>query len=760
MTRSRIITISNRLPFSVKKTPSSDDTTGNDATATTTATLQFKPSVGGLATGLASLETVDMQWIGWPGMAEEDMDASDHAQIAEYTSQHHCTPVSLTQQHVDEFYLGFSNETIWPLFHYFFHHCQFNPDHYATYQRVNQLFADAAIAEYQPGDRFWIHDYQLLLVPQLIRDALPDATIGFFLHIPFPSFEIMRLLPWRQELVQGLLGSDLIGFHTYDYVRHFLSSVYRITGCPNALSKISVHDGRTVTVDAFPMGINYDRFAQAIQLEETVSAVADLKSQFRDDVRVILSVDRLDYTKGILERLHSFDVFLNTYPEYKRKVALVVVAVPSREAVDTYVTMREELERTTSRINGTHGGIDWTPIRYLYRGIPFHELSALYRYSDVALITPLRDGMNLVAKEYVAAQDPEDPGVLVLSEMAGAAHEMYEAVMVNPFDTQGVAAGIQTALEMPKPQRKLKNAVLQQRLKRYSVQKWAADFLESLETHQPDDDDDPMRELDTTVRKDFCDRYASSSQRLFLLNYDGTLVKFYRNPADAKPTETKLELLRNLCADPSNTVVVLSGRRRETLGEWFGHIPHLHLVAEHGAYIRRAHAASPNDCEWKVQYEIRDEWKDTIRPVMDRFMDRTPGSYVEEKATSLVWDCRGTDPEMAMTRKRTLTDTLSTMTSNLEIGVVETLKSIEVRPIGISKGTAAETFVKEAAYDFICFASDDHQQDVLPVLPDDQDYCFTFRVGKQDIMSAAKYYVANPTKLRKLLQSLLTTQSK
>ena len=346
----RVLIVSNRLPVSVVEKDGQ---------------LLFHRSVGGVATGLSSLETpVETHWIGWPGIARDGLSPAQVSQIDEHLAKETCSAVHLSREDEQEYYLGFSNETIWPLFHYFPLYCHFDRKTWEAYIRVNRAFAEAVCTAYQPGDTLWIHDYQLMLLPEMIREVYPDASIGFFLHIPFPSFELLRLLPWREKILTGLLGADLIGFHEYDYVRHFFSSVSRILGHEHHISHI-VFNHRLVRVDAFPMGIHYEKFAECTHDQDVQREVRRLEKQIIDQRRLIISIDRLDYTKGIINRLEAFELFLSRYPLYRGRVTLVVVAVPSRDEVDRYIKLRERLERLIGRINGEFGTLcrlqNWQP---------------------------------------------------------------------------------------------------------------------------------------------------------------------------------------------------------------------------------------------------------------------------------------------------------------------------------------------------------------------------------------------------------------
>ena len=592
-----------------------------------------------------------------------------------------------------------------------------------------------------PEDRFWIHDYQLLLLPQMIRRRLPDSQIGFFLHIPFPSFELFRLLPWRKEILEGLLGADLIGFHTYDYVRHFLSSVCRLTELDHTMGELPL-DNRVVKVDAFPMGIDYNKYSRSGRDHSVLREMEKLHKKVGDR-KAIISIDRLDYTKGILERLEAFNLFLSTYPEYKNKVTLILLVVPSRSAVDDYMDLRNQLERLVSKINGVHGSLGWVPVWYLYRSLPFEKLSALYHIADVALVTPLRDGMNLIAKEFIACKTA-GRGVLILSEMAGTASELGEAVIVNANDRQAVTEAIKEALEMSAEEQIKRNQAMQQRLSRYTVSRWAHDFFAALGSVKEKRDELAVRTLRPEMRYQIIESYRSSRKRLILLDYDGTLVGFVRRPEDAVPDEELCRLLTSLTKDSRNEVVIISGRDKNKLTEWLGDVD-VNLVAEHGAWVRQKAK------EWEVIEPLSDAWKMTIRPILEMYMDRTPGSTIEEKDFALVWHYRRSEPELAYVRTQELRDTILGLTTNLDIGAFEGNKVLEVKNIGINKGRSVEKWLACEDWDFILAAGDDYtDEDMFAVLPD-QAYSLKVRSGS----SKAKFTVESPKELRELIVDMI-----
>ena len=579
-----------------------------------------------------------------------------------------------------------------------------------------------------------------MLLPELIRAKLPDAKIGFFLHIPFPSFEIFRLLPWRSEILDGLLGADLIGFHTYSYVKHFLESVRRILGYEHTYGEITLSN-RIVKVDTFPMGIDYEKFANAASDSKVQREIDKIRKNLGDR-KIILSIDRLDYTKSIPQRLETFDLFLDKYPEFKEKITFIVVAVPSRTKVEHYRLLKKQVDELIGKINGKYGTLGWTPICYIYRSLPFHTLAALYSIADIALITPYRDGMNLIAKEFIASK-ADSKGVLILSEMAGAAEELGEALIVNPNNREAIAEALREALLMTDEEQIERNKVIQQRLQRYSVKRWAMDFVDSLMQVKKLQQDLSTKRLTDEIKIKLLDDYSKSKARLILLDYDGTLVHFAEKPEKAKPAEELLKLLTSLAHNVKNEIVIISGRDRETLDRWFGHL-NIGLVAEHGVWIKE------RGKEWGTIEPLENDWKTEILPVLEVYVDRTPGSFIEEKEFSLVWHYRNCDAELAAVRAKELKDVLLNLTANLDIGVIEGNKVIEIKNINVNKGRAVLEWISKKQWDFVLAIGDDlTDEDIFAVLP---DTAYSIKVGLGS--SRAKFYMESVDKVRALLKSI------
>jgi len=724
----RLVVIANRLPFSLTKT---------------NGEFHFRPSAGGLAVGLSSLpESYERLWIGWPGIANEKLSGEDKEHIREQLAAEHCMPVFLSRKQIEQYYQGFCNETIWPLFHYFPTRTIWENRFWQVYKQVNHAFCREAMKIIKPGDRVWVHDYQLMLLPQLLREKIADLEIGFFLHIPWPSFELFRLLPWREDILNGLLGADLIGFHTYDYVRHFLSSVCRIVGFEHTLGKLHVNN-RIVRVDAFPMGIAYDKYAQAENEPEVRNEVKKIVGTIGKR-KIIISIDRLDYTKGIPQRLEAFDLFLSENPQYKGKVTLILVAVPSRTDVQDYQILRQRLEHLVGRVNGEHGSIGYVPVWYLYRFLSFQEITALYNVADVALVTPMRDGMNLIAKEYVASKTDGD-GVLILGEMTGAASELGEALIVNANSKHAIVQAIKEALEMPLPEKVERNQFMQQRLRRYDIARWSHDFVEAILEVKKVQEEFAVRKLSDSTRKEMTTRYTQATKRLMMLDYDGTLVGFRGKPSQAGPDEKILTLLRKLSSDEKNTVVVVSGRDKQTLDNWLSSLD-IRLIAEHGAWIQQ------KDGQWKhVDPTITTEWKNVIRPILELYSDRTPGSLVEEKDFSLVWHYRRAEPDLGYVRTQELRVAISDLTANLDVGVFEGSKILEIRQLGINKGRAAERWLEQEPWDFVMAAGDDYtDEEMFAVMPHN---AYSIKVGIG--ISKARFNVDTVVEFRTLLEKLL-----
>jgi trehalose 6-phosphate synthase/phosphatase len=603
------IVVSNRLPVSVRK---------HDGK------LEYYPSSGGLATGLASFtQNKSNVWIGWPGIASDELTEDEKQNILTRLATQNCYPVFLAKRQIDDYYNGYSNSVLWPYMHGLTGYIDEKDRAWRAYQEVNKLFAEVTVLQAKPGCRVWVHDYQLLLAPRQIRQQLPDIEIGFFMHIPFPPATMATKLSTHRSLLKGLLGCNLVGFHTQGYAQNFLETCQiASTGAVIADRVISTYNETEVT--AFPLGIDYLKYARAGGSKKVAKEVAKLKQRYGRK-KVILTVDRLDPTKGFVERLNAYRDFLERYPKWHKKVVLSMLAVPSRTDIPVYQELRQQVESMVKVINNQYAKAGWTPIDYHYRSVSFEKLSALYQIAHVGFVSPLKDGMNLVAKEYIASKSGKS-GVLILSRTAGAAHELKEALLVNPNQPLELSNALAQALSMPRPELQLRLKRMQKHLSTYTVQNWTKDFMQSLSrsSQRTVRITLPLRghQLDKIV-----DEYHRSSHKLLLLDYDGVLAAHRSSPIKAAPSASLLKLLDNLGSRPNTDVAIISGRNQQNIEEWLGHLP-VSLAAEHGAVIK----SSPK-AKWKHLVRENVAWKAIIKPSLEKFASEAEGSFVEEKST-------------------------------------------------------------------------------------------------------------------------------
>ncbi len=720
--KNRIINVSNRLPVRIVK--------GEE--------YRYECSEGGLATGLSSVFSESGHiWVGWPGT---EIHAADQQQIMDDLGRRKLHPVFLSASEISQYYEGFSNGTLWPLFHYFGPYSNYDPVFWESYVSVNQKFADEIVRMATADDIIWIHDYQLMLVPAMVREQLPDAVIGYFQHIPFPAYEMLRALPWRSELVNGLLGADTIGFQTEEDVACFRQAVVSLLSCRE-------HDhgffagARSVRVDAFPISIDYQKFSRMALAPETLKA--EEKITRIAHTKLVLSVDRLDYSKGILQRLKAFEAFLQQHPEWIRKVTLIHLVVPSRDNVCDYRELKHEMDRLITEINGKYATIGWQPIHHFYRSFQPNMLTALYKTAHVALVTPLRDGMNLVCKEYVASNVSKD-GVLVLGEAAGAAKELTEALQVNPNDIESFAAAIHTALTMPEAERRQRMEAMQRKVRDNDIFKWMQDFMETLQK---------QAQKQVLVCPLLTDKgimqirhsYRQGKSRLFLLDYDGTLMPFHSQPEQAAPDQSLLLLLARLSSVAGNRVVIISGRDRETLDKWLGGIP-VGLIAEHGAFYKQ------HGGKWMGIPGLKQDWKKDIRSALEMFTAGIPGSFIEEKNYSIAWHYRSSERTLVGDRLPAIITMLRTQIQNRNLDMLQGSKVIEIKSNLVNKGKAATSILARHPSAFVLAAGDDvTDEDMFRPL---YGKAITVKIGSN--ISAATYCLKSFEQLRDLLTDLAT----
>ncbi len=727
--RQRLIVVSNRLPLTATRV---------------SGRWRSERSSGGLVAAMAPLmEAYDGLWLGWPGDALPDEASGRDRLMREWEKRYGYVAVEIPPRVSRSFYEGYANDTLWPLLHGFVTRVAFNPESWHAYRDANERFVDAVVGRMRGRDLIWAHDYQLMLVPRLLRERVPSARVGFFLHIPFPSSEVFRILPEREEILLGLLGSDSIAFQTHGDLHNFRRSLLQVLGLESQMDGVHV-DGRTVSLAALPIGIQTAEWHRLTSADRKVTRrIADLRDRHLGR-KLLVSVDRLDYTKGIPERLRTFRRLLKANPSWRGRVTLVQVAVPSRERVPAYAELRREVAELVGEVNGELGTPEWQPVVYMRRSVDKAELAALYSAADVAWVGPLRDGMNLVAKEYVACQR-QRAGVLVLSEFAGAAQELGEALRINPYDEEGTAETLVRALEMDEESRAERMAALHERVERNDAVAWAARFI------------DGLREATRTTRLSMrADRpapdpmvlraaFKAARSRLLLLDYDGTLVPIARRPQDAVPSRDLLQLVASLASLPATTVAVMSGRGRADIGHWFGDIPGLWLAAEHGALVR-----PPDGSAWEPLRAGADlAWKQAVLPVLEQFAASAPGAFVEEKELALGWHYRLADAEFGAWLANELVATLENLLAGTEATVLRGNKIIEVRFAWANKGELAGRLSALARRgSLIVSAGDDRtDEDMFARLP---RRAWTIRVGQGP--TVARFRLAGPAAVVGLLR--------
>ncbi len=723
MYKKRTIIISNRLPVRIER---------NDEE------LKIIPSEGGLATGLGSIYQDEGNiWIGWPGFVPAN--ESEQLEITEKLRIYNLIPIFLTEDELEKFYEGFSNEILWPLFHYHPSYAVYEEDYWEMYVSVNNKFANKVMEQQLlPTDEIWIHDYQLMLLPKLLRNFNKNISIGYFQHIPFPPDEMFRNIPWRDELINGLLGADLIAFHTFNDTQHFLNACSHILNIPVQHNSLRTN-GRSVFVEVFPMGIDFEKFSTLANSPDIQHRANEIKANFNHR-KFILSIDRLDYSKGILERIRGFENLLINYPDFQNKVILYMLIVPSRDTVQKYKELHDEINRLVGQINAVYGTNEWTPIQYFYNSYTLEELSALYVAADICLVTSLRDGMNLVCKEFLASKEKEN-GVLILSEMAGASKELIGPILINPNSIKQITEAMHLGLLMPTAEQRKRLDESIEIIKKFNIRHWVKLFFIRLREIKALQNTENAKKLNNEIIEEILSNFNQSKKNLFFLDYDGTLIGFNNNPNEAIPTQSLYTVLDQLQENINNQVVIISGRPHETLSKWFSGKPY-YLVAEHGAWNNYP------DYEWHAKSHISTRWKFPIKHIMTKFTNMTAGSYMEEKNYSLAWHYRKVQSGLGNLRAQELVDHLRYLLPQYGLQLLMGNKVIEVKNNELNKGRAAMEIVKDYQPDFIFAIGDDAtDEDMFLELPETS---FTIKVGNRK--TAAKHYIETQEEVLNLIE--------
>lgn len=720
-----MIIVSNRLPVNVKKVDGK---------------LEFHESIGGLATGLASyIKSRKNMWIGWPGINSEDLTEEEKQEVSTELARRNCYPVFLTKKQVDEFYNGYSNEVLWPYFHGLPTPKAKMNQYWDAYKHVNELFAEVVMGVTEPKSTIWVHDYQLMMVPQIIRLSRPQDVVGFFLHTPFPLAKKFVKLPHARSITKGLLGSDLIGFHTQEYVQNFLEACeLQHLGIASAGQVITAD--RAVQVGDFPISIDYEKFAEADNSEIVRINYERLKKKF-GKYKVILAFERLDPSKGFIQRLQAYREFLQQNPKLHDKVIMIMIAVPTRANIPVYKKLKKDVEELVESINNDFGRSGWLPVHYMYKIIPFEQVPAYYQIADIAFITPLSDGMNLMAKEYVASKANKN-GVLILSETAGAAQELTEALLVNPKQQDSLVAGLTKAITMSPIELQQRLSDMQKHLAKNTIHKWKRSFANTLQASNIVTGHKTIL-LKDTYYEQLRDDFANSKRPAIVLDYDGVLVPFVNNPNDAKPPNPLLILLAKLAAGTCSDLILISGRSRVDMERWFSELP-ITLAAEHGALLR------PAGKSWQAESVLAGSWKQILLPTLQKYAAKTPGAFVEVKETALVWHYRKASPYYAQKNitilKRALRPFLKAYGLVLNSGNM----ILELKSSGSPKGTAAHDWLYGTEDFILCIGDDYTDEDMFAVMP---EHAYTIKVGPGKTL--AKYRIAHYEEVLELLEDLV-----
>jgi trehalose 6-phosphate synthase/phosphatase len=720
MSQQRLVVVSNRGPFHLRATRQG---------------LKRDKNIGGLVTSvLPMLEKLGGVWIAW---GDPEGRYSNAPGRPPFTLRY----IGLTPDQVRGYYYGVSNSALWPLCHSFLGRVHYDNAEWQIYTQVNRLFAETALAEAGESDLIWVHDYHLALVPYYVRQARPSARIAFFWHIPFPASELFRTLPWRREILESLLSCDLFGVHIPEYVGGFMESAIKVLGAQVEPDLVH-YAGRTTRVLARPIGIDYDAVAGQARSAHTERRVQNIRATLHDQA-LVLGVERMDYTKGIAERLRAMERLLEQHSELHGRVTLVQIVTPSRMDVEAYRQKKREIDELVGRINGRFSDGIWIPVRYLYRSFSLAELIAYYRAADVALVTPLRDGLNLVAKEYVAARIHQD-GVLILSEFAGAARQLPEALMVNPYSTEDMAATLGQALQMPKEEQRERMQVMQSRIKEQDISWWANEFL----THVAKTSDPPLESSAlSTIRQ----RLDAGGPLWLFLDYDGTLVPIARTPDEARPDAALLGLLESLTRMPTIRVVALSGRSLASL-EGMLPVPGLILAGTYGAEIQMPGRRTLT----RVELE-------NIRPTIERVQSAwseliagRSGFFLEDKGLAVALHARFADPadaDFVLPRARAKAEQISSPDHFRLLGGD---RFLEVAPAMAHKGRAVEWLLDhEAAPDAlpVYFGDDDKDEEAFAVIRRRGGIAIV--VGQRQLSSPATERLPSPIEVREWLRLLV-----
>lgn len=735
---SRLIIVSHRLPFS--------GVFVNDE-------LLLKPSMGGLVSGLLPLLDENTIWVGSDGITQK-LNKAQRSLVHQAFQQRGCTTVRLPQRAHHAFYNDISNGVFWPLYHNQTGRLPLTMPHWNEYQLINRLYADKLAEIVQPGDTVWIHDYHLQLLPKMIRDKDLGVSIAFFLHIPFPPAEIFRMLPIREEILEGILGADTIGFHTESYARHFQQAVESILSFPKVTGGLLVH-GRRVEVAVAPLGVDGPRWETMATSEQSgvlVDAI-DKMRQDNPDLQIFFSVDRLDYTKGLPRKLLALERLLENSPELIGKIALIQIAPGSRGNLAAYNRYKLQVEQMIGAINGRFGFPGYQPIQYYASPFSAEELGQAYRKINVMLVSPLMDGMNLVAKEFIASR-PDHDGVLILSEFAGATHELAESLLINPYDIEATAQTMRQALTMPCEERQARMKQLRERVMKFDARQWVQQFFSHRKAS--------AMPLASEYEKQYVQSSGMSSiietlerPLTLFIDYDGTLFPIVRRPDLASPDSSLIMLLSKLSHTPGVEVHIVSGRRFDELFHWFHRLP-LHIHGEHGGI-----SFDPVSRRRNFLFDPKKESPllQRVQEIFQQYKTLHKGVLIENKVFSRVLHYRMVEVGAMERHLLALTEEITALEGANELDVLTGKKNIEVRLKGISKAQVVERHLaRDDQRTYVAIGDDRTDEEMFAAL---KGRGITISVG--DSISDAVYSLRDSSAVReflRLLEAQLNTTGK
>lgn len=736
MASSHWIIVSNRLPVKV------DSVTG-----------ELTGSTGGLVSAIMGIKGCPS--LTWVGALTDSVDSKQLKKFCKDDSQSAFSPlpVILEEGVYNDYYNGFCNSVLWPLLHYESDRVTFSSDEWKAYEEVNKRFADTIVDSISGNEVIWVHDFHLFLLPALLKEKRPDLKVGFFLHIPFPSSEIFRQLPVRKQLLEGVMASDLIGFHDFSYLRHFASSVGQVLGVDSNLLAIS-SGNKSTQLGVFPVSIDTDKFLNTTSSPEVQSLCREHISS-GDECKFVLGVDRLDYIKGIKLKLKLFARYLEKYPENIGRVSLVQLAVPSRIDVPEYLQLKHDVEQLVGEINGEFGTAHYVPVRYIYGEMSFDELVALYRHSDALLVTSKRDGMNLVCLEYLVSQDPESPGVIVLSEFAGASATLSHARMINPWDADLSADVLQDALSCELETRKSNYNSMVSYLEGYTATDWADSFISALESYPDKYTFAGATLLENEAKRELLRSTSLKDRLLLFLDFDGTLAPICNAPEEVYLSTKTRKILEDLCNLSNTDVVVVSGREEKFLKSRLEGL-NIGIASEHGSsYLDNLGAESVD--------LLRGErllWRATVEQIMEDYSRRVPESFIERKKFGVAWHFRRSPSEFGSYQARRLRIDLEGALRGQSAFVLVGSKVVEVRAVEANKGAFIEWYLDNFTFKgepvgVFAMGDDVTDEDMFSVV--DSFRGASVKVGRED--TCAQYCLKSQTEVNSLLVEILASRT-